>query len=942
MKMSDLMAYGYPSDLIKIWEREESGQLLPIQQQAIEKHNVFDEDSPNLLVIAPTSAGKTFIGELASVKQALELKRAIFLVPYRAIAEELYAKLVRKYHEYGLHIVIADRDHHEYDGEIASGNYAIAVVVYEKLTSLLVAKPEIISGCSLVIADEVQMVMDKDRGPDIELLLTKLLLSQRRVRLITLSAVLDRLNGFDIWLKAQVLLERCRPVELREGLYRTDGQVEHVEFNSALSGVEQHRPWEQVEQGLVNIVQEVIDNNEQVLVFCATRQSTMSTAQMLAGRLTGTTPAVESIRRANELTDSATREELQNLLRSGIAYHNSDLALDERLLIEEEFRCKDIKVVTCTSTLAMGVNVPARNVVICDPRKWNGKDFVPISVGEYKNMAGRAGRYSAGDAYGRSFLLAESRARADILGSMYIRGKLEGFTSSFGDQAIDSQVLGIIAGGYANTYDTIREFILSTFNGRHKWTTDESKRGVNKLINDAVTRCLDFSAVEQKESLLVPTLAGRLCATGGHSLKHLHAAQQYLSTYSTDIDASIIYWSLETLGAEAYHIGRVKSDEFRSGKYQHDLANLASECPVGPLLDDLASFPNRITYEQCVTLRRFLACHAWISLIPTRQIEKQFPGVAVGAIRNTAEQCARLITFVGELSKALYPNQQKHLIFQMLAERLLHGSTEQALDLCRIRHSGLWRDDRNHLVKVGIQSIDDVLAYTADKLPLPRNKALRLINAAEQTISDNMERRQRQQLTRLTALGMDISLLKKLYEAQGKDLELVIDDLLKPPFLKLTCPRVTTQNDGDPDHLLYRPDGGVVAIQTTARENKNVAMVKATSVIGQSSKYKPVGYIVFGRPDFDVSAIKDCPNQISSGRNYKLIPIPVLAEMYVRFSESKIGSDTVQHILLESVGYIGFEELEDIVEQPKYASPFRGHVIKPIPQLAHLHTLRYY
>ena len=99
-----------------------------------------------------------------------------------------------------------------------------------------------------------------------------------------------------------------------------------------------------------------------------------------------------------------------------------------------------------------------------------------------------------------------------------------------------------------------------------------------------------------------------------------------------------------------------------------------------------------------------------------------------------------------------------------------------------------------------------------------------------------------------------------------------------------------------------------------AREKKNISMTKATSVIGQSSKYKPRGYIVLGRPDFDALAIKDCHSQTRIKRNYKLILLPVLAEMFVLFHEGKLSSADIDRIFTQETGYVGFSEVERFVQ----------------------------
>jgi helicase len=74
MKITDLASYGYPLKLISIWEQEGSSELLPLQIKAIEEYHIFDEGQKNLLVIAPTSSGKTFIGEIMAVREAIRMK----------------------------------------------------------------------------------------------------------------------------------------------------------------------------------------------------------------------------------------------------------------------------------------------------------------------------------------------------------------------------------------------------------------------------------------------------------------------------------------------------------------------------------------------------------------------------------------------------------------------------------------------------------------------------------------------------------------------------------------------------------------------------------------------------------------------------------------------------------------------------------------------------
>jgi replicative superfamily II helicase len=916
MKMDELISLGFPQTVIDIWKKEESEDLLLIQERAIREFSLLEDNSGNLLVIAPTSSGKTFLGELTAIRNALRMRPGLILVPYKAIAEEIYNGFRKKYGEYGFRIAISNRDHREHDEELINNLYDIGIVVYEKLAGLLVVKPDLLEQCGLVIADEVQMMMEANRGPTIELLLTKLLLAKKKPKLIALSAVLDDLNDFDKWLRAKVLREGRRPVELREGVYTPDGIVRYKEFNGKARGTEHHGAYQNKKEGLRILVQSIIDRKEQVLVFCDSRDQVIELASQLSEEISGTSPARTSIAQANDLQDSIVRENLQNLLRSSVAYHTSDLALEERLLVEQGFRAREIRILVSTSTLAMGINLPTRNVIVYSLRAWTGSSSTAVSVGAYKNMAGRAGRYSAGDPYGTSYLIAESQAQADSYYSNYINGRLEGFASQFGDQPIDSQILDVLSVGLARTEDRIAEIIFSTYNGKYKWTTGTTREYVRRLISDTVAAGLEVGAIKKgsrKEIEITP--AGRLCAAGGFSLKHLKFAVDYLRAYKEDAGPSIVYWALETdarSGGSAYHIRRLTTMEYNHGRHRYHqmLCELGEQQEMGPLLDPLTVDPESIDYDECVTLRRCLALCGWISGISSRKLEEGFAGVTIGAIRNTAEICAWLVSFLADLTGILISDDKRHLKLDKLADRLLYGATEESIELCHIRDNGLSRDDKNHLAQHGIRTLDDVLNKEPKDIPLPRRKALKLTQAAGSTILDSLEKRKRYQELRLSHLGLDTSILVSLYTKEGKDLEHAVTDLLKAPFASLKCTEVTRQNEGEPDHVLYDDAGKVYVAQVTARQGKNISMTKATSVIGQSSRYKPQGYIVLGRPDFDTLAIKDCRNQTASGRNYKLIPIPVLGEIFVMFHEKLLSSEDVDRIFTQEKGYIGFSEIE--------------------------------
>ncbi|GAH73696.1 unnamed protein product, partial [marine sediment metagenome] len=173
MKIKNLKNYGIPSYILNIWEKHYSPYLLPIQEEAVRNYGILDcdggntrlprrdaprndkedarQDNNNLLVIAPTSSGKTFIGEMAAITQVIRQKKVIYLVPLKCLTEEKYRHFKNLYSNWGLETVVSTRARREDDHRIIRGDYNIAVMVYEKFYYFLLKHPNFLIDVSLVI-----------------------------------------------------------------------------------------------------------------------------------------------------------------------------------------------------------------------------------------------------------------------------------------------------------------------------------------------------------------------------------------------------------------------------------------------------------------------------------------------------------------------------------------------------------------------------------------------------------------------------------------------------------------------------------------------------------------------------------------------------------------------------------------------------------------------
>ena len=195
----------------------------PLPSRERERKN----ENNNLLVIAPTSSGKSFIGEMAAISQATHHKKIIYLLPLRSPAEEKYRHFKNLYSSYGVETVISTRNHREEDYHIIRGTYKIAVMAYEKFNYFLLKYPEILDDVSLVIIDEMQAINHPKWGPLLEDIIEQLHKKElAHLRIIGLSAFIENQKALLKWfpIQTQTLLSYRYPVKLRKGMVR-DGTL---------------------------------------------------------------------------------------------------------------------------------------------------------------------------------------------------------------------------------------------------------------------------------------------------------------------------------------------------------------------------------------------------------------------------------------------------------------------------------------------------------------------------------------------------------------------------------------------------------------------------------------------------------------------------------------------------------------------------------------------
>ncbi|MGH7965861.1 MAG: DEAD/DEAH box helicase, partial [Candidatus Binatia bacterium] len=689
-RIRDLRKYGLPDTLLQIWEQHQSEFLLPVQEAAVQRYALFEGRS--LIISSPTSSGKTFVGEMAALRATFAGKRVLYLTPLRALAEEKYQTFRARYGDYGVKVVVATRDRREFDRDIEQGDFHLAVLVYEKLTQLLVRHPHLLRTVALVVVDELQMLGDPERGSGLELSLAKLLGSVPRPQLLGLSAVLREAEQVAEWLQADLLLQDERPVELYRGVL-LGGRFRYKAYNTGeeseerLAEVDSEDPREI----LFANVKHLAEKGEQVLIFLKGKRDTVQCAAALAEAL-ALPPAQDALVTLESLPETALKAQLRTALTGGVAFHHADLTPEERAIVETFYRRGEIRVIACTTTLAFGVNLPASTVFIeavkWDTDKRTGAAIeVPLSWAEYENISGRAGRLGFHEEFGRSVLIATNQFQADLLWRSYIMGDEEQFTPAPGQDGLADRVLNLVASKTCITKNELQAFLNLTYLGfqrRGKATVlmaEEVEKALDMLARARLLNASEDGRLEASTVGVVAAHKGIRAATAVKLARFFETAQgrevpelELLYLLSLTEDGKRMSLPLST----AEHRGRVY--ESRMSAWMHERGNEAGE-----ELDRLLQAKMLPTAQEARAAKLALLLLGWANGDELSGLESRYQCYA-GTIRTLTDEVSWLADAAAAVAEVMgWPPTKQ---FAEFAERVRLGVDTASLALARARLPG--------------------------------------------------------------------------------------------------------------------------------------------------------------------------------------------------------------------------------------------------------------
>ncbi|MBB3427937.1 replicative superfamily II helicase [Rhizobium sp. BK312] len=719
--IGSLADHGFSAEIVTAW-----GQAIPslndLQVEAINEYGILD--GKHLLVSAPTSSGKTMVGELAALRQVVNRKRAIFLLPLKALVADKRRHFEKVYGGFGLRVLEATGETDDVS-PLIRGKYDIALLTYEKFAALALAYPHILAQAGTIVVDEVQMIADQSRGANLEFILTLIRMRRREgiePQIIALSAVIGDTGGLETWLGGRLLRRIERPVPLREGVLRYDGSFRYIDPADGAEKIEHGAVVrmgmkETAQDWIIPLLRKLTAAGEHVIVFRETKSESRNVGNYLAAQLR--LPAAdEAVRRMPRLDPSQAHIDLIADLQHGVAFHNADLQPAERQVIEEEFRREGsgLQVISATTTLAMGVNTPANSVIIAG-LEHPGPVPVPYTVAEYKNLVGRAGRLGYAD-MGTSYLMAINPREEDYLWRRYVVGKPEDLTSRFISNGTDPRSLIVrvlvalprsAASGVSS--EDIVSFLESSFGaflaGRKqdgwRWSHDDLMRALENLERH---RLIEKRAADLYALAPLGRLAGESATEVASVVRLVGALASLPPSQITDPVLLTVVQNTVELDEVNFPINRRSIH-----KEPHTWPSLLGQ--QGIHWDVIGNLNTEPVDQHSATLRakKAMATLLFVSGQAMSDIEVTMGqhggafGGSAGPIRSVSSRAADLIGVAARVAEILHPQLDLSERVQKLAVRLTYGVPGTVVDLAQEAGGNLTRGEYCALVEARLEVV---------------------------------------------------------------------------------------------------------------------------------------------------------------------------------------------------------------------------------------------
>lgn len=863
----------------------------------------------SLVICAPTSAGKSLIGEIAIFAALRRGVRAVYLVSHKALANQKYLDFVAKFSEgpsgeaQSIALNTGDRTEGDLDA-------TILVATYEKALGLMLTgqlKPL----DSLIVADEFQIVGDPGRGPDIETLCS-MLRQCGAGQFIALTATAENCEDLAGWMNCSLVRSDHRDVPLHQEIwfkgkvYRTtfgqdEGRVVDLGFVPA-------------SDPLVVISQLLEIGRGPVLVFTETRREAMD----LAAEFRKRRPRVgEGIELAEQLDLFSEPTESSEVLRESaerrIAFHTADLSSQERQVLEDGFAQSKFDVCFATSTLAAGVNFPFRTIVFPKLQyQYGNRAGYYFSRADYRNMSGRAGRLGLHD---EGFAILLPMNDAELSHANYlVSAENDRVESQLIRLSVRKSVLALVTARLASSVEEVVGFFRNSLYWYQTLERNPEKLYTLQLsCEKAVEWLVTNGLLTNTSGFLQVTHLGACTAASGLLPGTVVQLTDLLRKHVQRFEDSFEEWVPGLIYAVC------STEEFRG-----DQPSRLLPWPNAKSFDSLTFWTQKkVPVPIDMADVKLAQCAHAVSLYAEGLADRKITHLtklSSGAVQRLALDVAWVLEGLHRLASLpdLECSQTLGNQFALLARRVRWGAPPEALDVIRVAAQqnvpGFGRQRAMALVANGLRTIHDVLAASKDKLvELLRSeeRAQALMDALSRSTGLSESRLHYVQSSIARQIGLE-DLVRRAQETVGVDYERAITELLRVE----TAWSVTVLDDGVrqnvPDLLIKLGHLEVLLeCKTSTRSPGLIKKEEAWAVLQKAADYSPsMRRVTLGKPAFD----ETCKKKVASSSDIVLVEHSAFIEGLLRVLTGTLSAEEFLSWLMKP----GLAEIDRLGGKPTY------------------------
>ena len=673
--------------------------LYPPQELALSKGVM---NGNNILVTTPTSSGKTLIGLMGMINILSKGEKVVYLTPLKALATEKFNefKIIKNlscFKNRKINIAISTGDYDSYGTELIDKD--IIILTNEKMDSILRHDANWIFDVGLFIIDEIHLLTERERGPTLEIILTKIKLMPQKPQIIGISATVSNSDEVADWLRCEQIQSKWRPTELIEGVYNS-GKV--TMNNGTAYEIDNIGAVDNSTSGIISLAMDSITNDGgQSLVFAETRKRTVSLAKKTSdtvskfldksSKLSAHKIGVEILKQGD---DTELNRTLSSTVTKGVGFHHAGLGIKSRQIVENAFRNGIIKILFATPTLAAGVNLPARRVVIASIFRYDYEygGNIPLSILQYKQLCGRAGR-PAYDKYGEAIIIADSRTNPEDLYNHFVLGEPEPIVSQLmNERALRVHVLGVIASRPKILKSELLSFFEETFLSKY-----HGNETISFEIDSLLQYLRDEGLIIMRNELLMATKFGKRTSllyidpkTGIHFKKNL----DYYNSNKINDGTNFLHWICDSY--DFYPKLTLRQNEIEYFERMFEKHKLSSY--------GLSNYD--------YSLKNLIILLEWIDESTEANLNEKI-GVEPGDLYRMVETAYWLSYCLYEIAKLI---ERKDLLAEIniLRLRIRHGIKSELIPLIQLE--GIGRIRARSLYKSGITNVTQIDKISESKL----------------------------------------------------------------------------------------------------------------------------------------------------------------------------------------------------------------------------------